>query len=105
MNQINGWIGRRDLLRLAGIGGASLLGAVVGLGSREAAALAAGVSATAPSSSDAEAALQQLLDGNQRFVQHKPQYPHQSAKRLQEVAQSLPSLCHDPQLCGFAGSC
>ncbi|MCW5316225.1 carbonic anhydrase [Nostoc sp. KVJ3] len=35
-----------------------------------------------------DAALQKLIDGNQRFVDHHPQYPDQSALRLQEVAQA-----------------
>lgn len=35
-----------------------------------------------------DAALKKLMAGNQRFVQHQPQYPDQSAKRLQEVAQA-----------------
>jgi carbonic anhydrase len=40
-----------------------------------------------PQSLNADAALQKLMEGNQRFVQHKPQYPDQSAARLHEVAQ------------------
>jgi carbonic anhydrase len=32
--------------------------------------------------------LQKLMEGNQRFVDHRPQYPDQSALRLQEVAQA-----------------
>ncbi len=35
-----------------------------------------------------DAALQKLIKGNQRFIQHQPQYPDQSATRLQEVAQA-----------------
>ncbi|MFQ4142213.1 carbonic anhydrase [Chlorogloeopsis sp. ULAP02] len=35
-----------------------------------------------------DAALQKLMEGNQRFVRHKPLYPDQSAARLQEVAQA-----------------
>jgi carbonic anhydrase len=35
-----------------------------------------------------DAALQKLMEGNQRFVKHRPQYPDQSALRLQEVAQA-----------------
>jgi carbonic anhydrase len=35
-----------------------------------------------------DAALQKLMEGNQRFVAHQPQYPDQSALRLQEVAQA-----------------
>lgn len=34
-----------------------------------------------------EAALQKLMEGNQRFMQHHPQYPDQSQARLREVAQ------------------
>ncbi|MFN6514199.1 MAG: carbonic anhydrase [Nostoc sp. CreGUA01] len=41
-----------------------------------------------PQSLSPDAALQKLIDGNQRFVQHQPQYPDQSAARLQEVAQA-----------------
>lgn len=33
-------------------------------------------------------ALNQLLAGNRRFVQHQPTYPHQSQQRLQDVAQA-----------------
>ncbi|MBH8573917.1 carbonic anhydrase [Nostocaceae cyanobacterium CENA369] len=35
-----------------------------------------------------DAALQKLIEGNERFIQHHPQYPDQSAVRLQEVAQA-----------------
>jgi len=35
-----------------------------------------------------DAALKKLIEGNQRFIQHQPQYPNQSAVRLQEVAQA-----------------
>ena len=35
-----------------------------------------------------DAALQKLMEGNQRFIAHQPQYPDQSALRLQEVAQA-----------------
>lgn len=35
-----------------------------------------------------DAALEKLLAGNRRFVQHQPNYPHQSQKRLTEVAQA-----------------
>ncbi|HEY9619610.1 MAG TPA: carbonic anhydrase [Crinalium sp.] len=40
------------------------------------------------SSLDPDAALEKLLQGNQRFSQQHPQYPHQSRDRLREVAQS-----------------
>ncbi|MFN6560657.1 MAG: carbonic anhydrase [Nostoc sp. ChiSLP01] len=41
-----------------------------------------------PQTLSPDAAFQNLIDGNQRFVQHKPQYPDQTAARLQEVAQA-----------------
>ncbi|MBD2677242.1 MULTISPECIES: carbonic anhydrase [Nostoc] len=41
-----------------------------------------------PQNLSPDAAFQKLIDGNQRFVQHKPQYPDQTAARLQEVAQA-----------------
>ncbi|MEH2067662.1 MAG: carbonic anhydrase [Nostoc sp.] len=41
-----------------------------------------------PETLSPDAALQKLIEGNQRFVQHQPQYPDQSAARLQEVAQA-----------------
>lgn len=50
-------------------------------------AQAAELPADTPESLTPDAALQKLIEGNQRFVQHQPQYPDQSAARLQEVAQ------------------
>ncbi|WP_169219874.1 carbonic anhydrase [Brasilonema sp. UFV-L1] len=35
-----------------------------------------------------EGALQKLMEGNQRFVQHQPRHPDQSQMRLHEVAQA-----------------
>jgi carbonic anhydrase len=42
----------------------------------------------APLSLNPDAALQKLIEGNQRFVEHHPQYPDQSAARVLEVAQA-----------------
>jgi carbonic anhydrase len=85
------FIERRDFLKL-GVTGA--LGMMVTAGDllwqveqAKAAGLPNGSSAT-PQSLNADGALQKLIEGNQRFVQHKPQYPDQSAARLQEVAQA-----------------
>ncbi|MEH2194986.1 MAG: carbonic anhydrase [Nostoc sp.] len=41
-----------------------------------------------PESLNPDTALQKLMEGNQRFVDHHPQYPDQSALRLKEVAQA-----------------
>jgi carbonic anhydrase len=85
------FIERRDFLKL-GVTGA--LGMMVTAGDllwqveqAKATGLPNGSSAT-PQSLNADGALQKLIEGNQRFVQHKPQYPDQSAARLQEVAQA-----------------
>ncbi|MEH2439280.1 carbonic anhydrase [Nostoc sp.] len=51
-------------------------------------AKAAEISSTSPESLTPDAALQKLMEGNQRFIQHHPQYPDQSALRLKEVAQA-----------------
>jgi len=85
------FIERRDFLKL-GVTGA--LGMMVTAGDllwqveqAKAAGLPNSSSAT-PQSLNPDGALQKLIEGNQRFVEHKPQYPDQSAARLQEVAQA-----------------
>jgi carbonic anhydrase len=80
MSRINGFIGRREFFKLAGVGGVAIAATVVG-----------GVPAIAQQEAEPvspDAALTRLLDGNKRFVQQKSQHPHQSQRRLQEVAQA-----------------
>ena len=90
MSRINGFIGRRELLKLASVGGVGL--ATTGTSSllwRVQPAQAAELQADAQRNQELvspDAALKKLLDGNKRFVQHKPEYPDQSQARLQEVA-------------------
>jgi carbonic anhydrase len=74
---------RRDFLHLGVTGalGMMITGGNLLWGVKQAQA------ATLPSLS-ADAALQKLMAGNQRFVAHKPQYPNQSTSRLQQVAQA-----------------
>jgi carbonic anhydrase len=88
MSRINGFIGRRELLKLAGFSGVAIAAnAVSGVPWYTQPAFAAVAQQdTEPVSPDA--ALKRLLDGNQRFVQQKREYPHQSQTRLQEVAQA-----------------
>ncbi|MBW4579178.1 MAG: carbonic anhydrase [Tildeniella nuda ZEHNDER 1965/U140] len=81
----NGFIGRRDLFKLGSIA-AFGLAATSNLLWQVEQAQAAELTAIEPALNP-EAALKRLVEGNQRFVQHQPQYPDQSAKRLQEVAQ------------------
>lgn len=74
-------INRRQLLNLGAISSIGLL--CQGLRKHPAEA------ATLPSKdllADPDAALQALIEGNQRFSQHHPTYPHQAQKRLQEVS-------------------
>lgn len=78
MTRINGFLGRRQLLQLAG---GSILISVGGI--PQATAVAQQNEAISP-----DAALERLLDGNKRFIQQKSQHPHQSKIRLEEVAQS-----------------
>ena len=85
MNHRNGFIGRRNLLQLGSIAAFGLASNLLGHMKQ---AEAAEPPAIAPSSLTPDAALQKLVEGNQRFVQHQPQYPDQSAARLQEVAQA-----------------
>lgn len=90
MNRINGFIGRRDLLKLMGAGGAGV--AVTGgsvLWSASQRAVAQSTTSTAqlnPEVVSPDQALKRLLDGNKRFVQQKRENPDQSLQRLQLVA-------------------
>jgi len=83
-----GFMGRRDLLKLASIAPFGLVATTreslweIKLAQAEAS------SDPPPSSLSPDAALQKLMAGNQRFVQYQPQYPNQSAARLQAVAQA-----------------
>ncbi|MBW4695752.1 MAG: carbonic anhydrase [Lyngbya sp. HA4199-MV5] len=80
MSYLNGFIGRRDLLKLGSIG-------AFGFASNLLWHVDSAQAAELPPALSPDAALKKLMEGNQRFVQHQPQYPDQSAKRLEEVAQ------------------
>nr|WP_201280376.1 carbonic anhydrase [Hassalia byssoidea] len=85
------FIDRRDFLKLGVTGAFGMMVTAADLLWQVEQAKAAGLpngSLAIPQSLSADAALQKLIEGNQRFVQHKPQYPDQSAARLQEVAQA-----------------
>lgn len=85
MNQKKHFMNRRDLLKAGSIGAFGLAATASNLLWQV--KLAAAAELTAPSTSPDDA-LQKLMEGNQRFVQHQPQYPDQSAARLLEVAQA-----------------
>ncbi|MDZ7963197.1 MAG: carbonic anhydrase [Aulosira sp. DedQUE10] len=76
-------VSRRNLLKLsAGAIGAGVL--TVGVGAN----LVAPDKASAQSDISPDQALKSLLDGNDRFVKAKRRNPHQTLKRLEEVAKS-----------------
>ncbi|OUL35140.1 carbonic anhydrase [Nostoc sp. T09] len=79
---------RRDFLKLGITGGFGLMVTASDLLWRVKQAKAAALPSDTPQSLTPDAALQKLIEGNQRFIQHQPQYPDQSAARLQEVAQA-----------------
>ncbi len=79
---------RRDFLKLGMTGAFGMMLTASDLLWRVEQAKAAEIPSTSPESLNPDAALQKLMQGNQRFVQHQPQYPDQSALRLQEVAQA-----------------
>lgn len=87
MNSTKRCMERRDFLKL-GATGAVMLVTTSGLLWRTKQAQATELSPTNSQPLDPDAALQKLMEGNQRFIQHHPQYPDQSQARLQEVAQA-----------------
>jgi carbonic anhydrase len=79
---------RRDFLKWGAFGGLGLMVTASNLLWQVEQVQAAELPVTASLSLSPDAALQRLMEGNQRFVQHQPQYPDQSQARLQEVAQA-----------------
>jgi len=84
MNVKNHFIDRRHFLKLSAIG-AVMLATASSLGWGVKWAEAAELPTNPQPKPDA--ALQKLLEGNQRFTRHQPQYPHQSHVRMLELAQ------------------
>jgi carbonic anhydrase len=84
MSYHHGFIDRRNLLKFVGASGimATTLGGCLWNSQPVEAAN------PNPNPLNPDAALKRLLDGNQRFVQQKRLYPHQSPKRLAEIAQA-----------------
>lgn len=85
MQKTNDFIGRRDLLKILGVGGISIMTASLGIPQNAAA------DTHRPSIVPLEtpdAALTRLMAGNQRFVSGQTQHPQQSINRIQELAQS-----------------
>ncbi|WP_156815425.1 carbonic anhydrase [Pseudanabaena sp. PCC 6802] len=84
MERIHGMLGRRSLMQIAVAGGLGV--AIDALNSVSGSIPPAYAGETETIGPDA--ALKKLLEGNQRFMQQKREYPHQAQQRLQEVAQA-----------------
>ncbi len=79
---------RRDFLKLGMTGAFGMMLTASDLLWRVEQVKAAEIPSTSAESLTPDAALQKLIEGNQRFVDHHPQYPDQSELRLHEVAQA-----------------
>lgn len=90
MSRINGFVGRRELLKWLGVGGTGVAATAAGSVILNAQQAVAQKPSTAPVQKpqpvNPDAALRRLLEGNKRFVAGKRQSPHQSQLRLQETA-------------------
>ncbi|MBD2100466.1 carbonic anhydrase [Leptolyngbya sp. FACHB-261] len=90
MSRVNGFIGRRELLKAVGLGGAGFAVATGGLlwTAQQALEPEPANAQQRPRPVDPDASLKRMMDGNQRFVQQKRASPNQSQLRLQETAQA-----------------
>ena len=82
MSQMNGFMSRRQLLKLAGVGITAATTSSLLWNTQPAQAEVAQPDVEL----SPDTALARLLDGNKRFVQQKFENPHRSQARLQEVA-------------------
>jgi carbonic anhydrase len=74
-------------LNITGTGGMALVAAVTG-STFWSMKLEQAIASPALEPPSPDAALKRLIDGNQRFVQHKSKHPDQSQTRMKEVAQA-----------------
>ena len=86
MDDKNNLFGRRDILKIGSVAAIGVAATATNVFGNPGRADAAGLSVIAPDVLSPDTALQALLDGNQRFVQHNPQYPDQTEARLKEVS-------------------
>lgn len=88
MSKINGFVGRRNFLKLAGVGslGIGVTAASTILLKGEPAIADNPPTSVKPQPISSDAALKSLVAGNQRFVEGKRLNPHQSKLRLEETA-------------------
>ena len=88
MNNNNKLMSRRSFVNLTGTGGMGLVAAVMGWSLQPKGVNAAVSNSNPVASLSPDDALKRLMDGNQRFVRHKSQHPHESRIRMAEVAQA-----------------
>lgn len=94
MSRLNGFVGRRDLLKMLGVGGASVAASAAGATiwtaqqALDPQAAAADEKQAERTPVNPDEALKRLVDGNKRFAQQKPLYPGQTLERLQTVAKA-----------------
>jgi carbonic anhydrase len=88
MSKINGFVGRRDFLKLVGLVGIGTTAHSCSLLSSIQPSVVAEANPANPQPVSADEALKRLLDGNQRFLSQTRKYPHQSLEHLRLVAQA-----------------
>jgi len=89
MSRINGFVGRRNLLKLVGVGGAGIAATAASsvLWSKdEAVAQQQSTPVQKPQAISPDAGIKRLVEGNKRFVDGKRLNPNQSKLRLQETS-------------------
>lgn len=89
MSRVNGFVGRRNLLKLVGVGGATIAAtaanSVLGTGEK-AVAQQQSTPVQKPQPVSPDAGIKRLVEGNQRFIDGKRLNPNQSQLRLRETA-------------------
>ncbi|MEH2281837.1 MAG: carbonic anhydrase [Nostoc sp.] len=87
MSRINGFVGRRDFLKFASVLGIAATAFGDSFWNPEQTAVA-DIHPVNPNPISPNEAVRRLLDGNQRFIHQKRQYPDQSLERLRLVAKA-----------------
>ncbi len=91
MNRINRFVGRRHILKLAGVAGFGIATYSILWDTQQALSsqtIVADVHPVNPNPVSPDVALRRLLDGNKRFVQQKRNHPDQALQHLQLVAKA-----------------
>jgi len=90
MSRINGFLGRRDLLKVLGIGGAGAAVTAAASGAMWSVVPVAAADTHSPTGTplNSSEALKKLQEGNQRFAKGKPEHPRQDQVRRDETSPS-----------------